>query len=177
MADIEMVPADRASDAQLVATIHDLVNTAYSTTERGLWVRDIPRVTPEDVAEAISNGRTAIALQDGRLAGTVRTRLLDASTGWLGVLAVDLDAAGSGLGRQLVTFAEQRSAALGASTMRLEMLMPALNHPHTGRLADWYGRLGYREVERRSLADFDPGAMSYWVAPCGVAVMHKPLSS
>src|SRR5687768_5428450 len=146
-----MVPADRASDADLVATIHDLVNDAYSTTERGLWVRDIPRVTLDDVAEAISIGRTAIAVHDGRVAGTVRTRMLDASTGWLGVLAVDLHAAGSGLGRQLVTFAEQRSAGLGASTMRLEMLVPDVDHPHTDRLADWYGRLGYREVERRSL--------------------------
>jgi GNAT superfamily N-acetyltransferase len=177
VAEIEMVPADRAADAVLVATIHDLVNAAYSVTERGLWVRDIPRVTPDDVASAISSGRTAIAVDDGRLTGTVRTRMLDAATGWLGVLAVDVDAAGSGLGRQLVAFAEQRSAALGARTMCLEMLVPDNGHPHTDRLAAWYGRLGYREVDRRSLAEFDPDAMSYWVAPCGVAVMHKPLGS
>lgn len=172
-----MVDPARAADPELVGALHDLINDAYSIAERGLWVRDIPRVTPDDVVSNLADGTTAIGRADGQLVGTVRTRMRDPDTGWLGVLAVATGIAGAGLGRELVAFAEQRSASLGASTMRLEMLVPETPHPHTDRLSAWYARLGYVEVERRSLADFDPGAMSYWVAPCGVAVLHKSIGS
>jgi hypothetical protein len=61
--------------------------------------------------------------------------------------------------------------------MQLELLAPASAHPHTDRLAAWYRRLGYEVTERRPLADVDPRAVPYLLAPCDVAVMRKPLAT
>jgi hypothetical protein len=59
--------------------------------------------------------------------------------------------------------------------MQLELVVPAEAHAHTDVLAAWYGRLGYREVGRRDLADIDPAAVPFLAVPLEVAVMQRPL--
>ena len=172
-----MLPVSAAEDAALVAEVTDLVNRAYEAAEEGLWLDDVARTTADETADAVAHGQLAVARDHGLLVGSVRIRQLDGETGWFGALAVDPSHGGRGIGGKLVEYAEGRALLAGARTMQLELLVPEPVHVHTDRLAAWYGRLGYREVERRDLADLGPTVVSHLAVPCEVAVMQKRLTS
>src|SRR5215813_15488505 len=54
---------------------------------------------------------------------------------------------GTGVGRELVRFAERRSREQGLATMQLEVLVPRQwSHPSKEFLKAWYTRIGYRPV-------------------------------
>jgi GNAT superfamily N-acetyltransferase len=174
--EIGMLAEASADDDVLVAELSALVNRAYRTAEQGLWQDGVARVTPEQTAEAAASGEWGVARLQGHLIGCIRIRQLDAGTGWFGELAVDPAHGGRGIGRKLVELAEGRALSAGASTMQLELLVPTEAHPHTDRLAAWYGRLGYREVGRLDLADVEPDAVPFLAEPLKVAVMQKRLA-
>lgn len=177
MIEIEVLPAVAADDIGLVGTICELVNRAYEVAEQGFWRDRYLRTTFAETAEAIAREELAVARLDGRVAGSVCTRRLDSRTGWFGALAVAAACSGRGLGGALVRFVEEHAASAGASTMQLELLVPRPEHPHASLLAAWYVRLGYREVERREIAELFPAALPFLAAECDVAVMRKPLTS
>jgi GNAT superfamily N-acetyltransferase len=173
---IEMLPVDLADDANTVAAITELVNDAYSTAERGLWTMDLPRTNVEEMASVIAADELIVArLDNGTVLGSAFTRMLDADTGWFGALSVDLAQAGKGVGGALVTGIERRARELGAKRVQLELIVPAVPHPHTDRLRTWYESLGYVEVDEIGLADIDASAIPYQTSPITFAVMHKPL--
>jgi ribosomal protein S18 acetylase RimI-like enzyme len=172
---VEILPAELAADEHVVATLVGIVNRAYLVAEEGMWTRALTRTNPGELAEAVAKGEVAAVRVDGELAGSVFTHLLDDRTGWFGALAVDPSFAGRGLGRQLVTFAEEHARRCGADTMQLELLVPDPPHPHTERLAAWYAALNYRDVEDRDLADLDADSVQYAVVPIRVRVMRKSL--
>ena len=174
---IDWVPVSAADDVEIVAALTNLVNEAYEQAERGLWRPGVARTTLEETALAISLGELAVASSDGQLTGTVRTRLLDVETGWFGALAISAAFAGRGLGSQFVSFVESSARYAGARTMQLEVLTPHCAHPHIDWLTRWYQSLGYIDVERRALAEVEPSAVPFLVAPCDVTVMRKPLAS
>jgi GNAT superfamily N-acetyltransferase len=103
-------------------------------------------------------------------------RTTPGETGWFGALAVSGSDGGRGVGSALVALAERRARSGGATTMQMELLGPEATHAHTDRLAAWYRRLGYREIERRDLADVDPAAVPFLAVPLAVAVMEKRLA-
>jgi GNAT superfamily N-acetyltransferase len=172
---VSLLDAGSADDANTVDQLVALVNRAYSEAERGIWTRDLDRTNPAEVATTISRRELAAATLDGRLVGSVFTRLLDDRTGWFGALAVDPGFGGRGVGRRLVEFCEQHALAGGAHAMQLELLVPDRPHAHTDRLAGWYTGLGYRHVEDRDLAELDPDSVAYAVVPIHVSVMRKSL--
>ena len=172
---VAVLGVEAADDPALVGELVELINHAYSTAERGMWTRDLPRTTPDEVAVAITSSELGAVRLDERFVGSVFTRLLDARTGWFGALAVDPAHGGRGLGRQLVDFAEQRTRGTGADAIQLELLVPATSHPHTERLAMWYAGLGYHHIEERDLAEIDPASVVYAVVPIHASVMRKSL--
>jgi GNAT superfamily N-acetyltransferase len=174
---IEMLLPVAADDPALVAEIAALVNRAYDVAEEGLWRGGVARTTITETSDAISAEEVVVARDHGRIVGAIRTRQLDRETGWFGVLAVDQANGGRGIGGKLVAFAESRASSTGASRMQLELLVPVTAHPHTERLAAWYGRLGYHETERRELADVEPSAVPFLALHCHVAVMRKHLAA
>lgn len=177
MVKIEMLRAGAEEDAALVDEVTELVNRAYQVAEQGLWADGVARTTPQETAAAVACGELAVAREQGRVVGSIRTRQMDSETGWFGALAVDPAHGGHGVGGRLVAFAEGRAIAAGARTMQLELLVPLEAHVHTQRLAAWYRRLGYRETERRDLADVEPTAVPFLAVPLEVTVMRKPLTS
>jgi GNAT superfamily N-acetyltransferase len=178
VARIDRLPVSAADDVEIVAALTTLVNEAYEQAERGLWRRPgVGRTTLEETASAISLGELAVVYSDGELAGTVRTRLLDVETGWFGALAISAGFAGRGLGLQFVSFVESSARDAGARVMQLEVLAPHIAHPHIDWLTRWYQSLGYIDVGRRALAEVEPSAVPFLVAPCDVTVMRKPLAS
>jgi GNAT superfamily N-acetyltransferase len=174
----ELLPSTAADDVALVGLVCDLVNRAYEAAEAGLWREGYARTTPAETAAAIASGQVCVARVDGHVEAALQFRALDRETGWFGVLAVDPGSAGRGLASELVRFAEQHAATNGLSTMQLELLVPRPGpHPHTQRLAAWYSRLGYCEVDRRDLADVEPAAVEFLATPCDVVVYRKGLAS
>lgn len=172
-----MLPAAAAEDAAVIAEVTALVNLAYQIAEHGLWTEGVARTTPCETANAVALGELAVAREQGRLVGSIRTRQIDREIGWFGALAVDPAHGGHGIGRKLVGFAEGRAESAGARLMQLELLVPLEAHAHTERLTAWYRRLKYREIERRDLAEVEPTAVPFLVVPLEVAVMRKQLAS
>jgi ribosomal protein S18 acetylase RimI-like enzyme len=75
--------------------------------------------------------------QEGRIAGAVHVRAAGA-VGYFGMLAVDAEARGTGLGRALLEAAEDHCRKAGCSTMTLS------TGEDRKELIPWYERLGYR---------------------------------
>ena len=86
-------------DAALVADLCSRINAAYAEAESALWVPGTERVEQARVAEIVAAGQMAVARAGDRIVGSVRVRMLDADTGFFGLLAVDPTAQGSGSGR------------------------------------------------------------------------------
>jgi hypothetical protein len=82
---------------------------------------------------------------------------------------------GQGVGTALVAFVEAASADAGARSVRIELLVPDPPLAHSLRLAAWYARRGYGEVERIPYADHDPAAAAMLTRPCAVSIRRKPL--
>jgi ribosomal protein S18 acetylase RimI-like enzyme len=75
--------------------------------------------------------------QEGRIAGAVHVRTAGA-VGYFGMLAVDAEAQGRGLGRALLEAAEDHCRKAACSTMTLS------TGEDRKELIPWYERLGYR---------------------------------
>jgi GNAT superfamily N-acetyltransferase len=96
-------------------------------------------ITAEDVAPRIAGGHLFITLLDGRVVGTVEVRPEKQPGLWsLHLLAVAPELAGTGLGKQLIAFAESQAQIEGAERLRLDT---PENHPW---LPAFYEKLGYR---------------------------------
>ena len=153
-----------------------LINRSYAAGEAGLWKDDLGRTDEREIAEAIGADQMLVARVDGRIAGCLRTRALDASTSDLGLVGVDPDAWGGGIGRALIQAAEDLARSRGATTMRLELLVPRTGtHPDKERLRGWYTRRGYAVVRTVPFEEYVPHAAAFLAAPGDILVFTKAL--
>jgi GNAT superfamily N-acetyltransferase len=89
---------------------------------------------------------------------------------------VEPDAWGGGIGRALVEAAENLARSRGATTMRLELLVPRTGtHPDKERLREWYTRRGYTVAHKVPFEDSVPHAAPLLSAPGDILVFTKPL--
>ncbi|SEF15142.1 GNAT family N-acetyltransferase [Jiangella alba] len=173
---VELLGPGAAGDVALVEALAALVNGVYADSETGLWLDGASRTSAAEVAGFIRAGEIAVARDDGRTIGCVHVQRWDDATGEFGLLAADPEHRGSGVGRALVRFAEDRSRDEGRTTMRLELLVPrAWTHPAKAFLAQWYERIGYRVVRRGSIDEDYPHLAPLLATPCDFLVWHKPL--
>ncbi|HEY2204391.1 MAG TPA: GNAT family N-acetyltransferase [Pseudonocardia sp.] len=156
-----------------------LVNEVYRVAEAGLW-HDGPdrpeRTDPAELGRLVAAGEIVVARLVDEVVGCVRVRRVAEDTGELGMLVADPRRRGSGLGGELVRFAERTCATRGLATMELELLVPrAGEHPVKRFLADWYGRLGYRVTRRRPAADAYPALAPALAVPCDFLTFRRTL--
>ena len=176
--EVAILPADLADDVALVDTLCRLVNGAYEFAEAGMWRHVYARTSISEMCAAIRSEQVAAARLGGRLVGSIFIRELDTQTGWFGALAVEPAYGGRGIGRELVAFAERRASAAGLIKMQLEVLTPTeADTTHSQLLAQWYGRLGYQEIARSPMEDFEPEALPFLAVPCQVVVHLKQLGA
>lgn len=130
----------RLSDASALA---NLVNRAYEV--EGFFV-DGARTNADEIARMLDpreRDGEFIVLEDGRgqlvAAVYVEARPGEAG-GYFGMLSVDPDVQGMGLGTRLVRIAEAMCEAAGKTTVRLKIVNLR------EELGRWYRSLGYREV-------------------------------
>src|SRR3954470_23859518 len=121
---MRVLPSAAATDHAVVRRLTALVNEVYAEAEKGLWLDGAARTTPAEGARLVAAGEIAVAERGDRIVGCVRVHLLDGSTGEFGLLAAAPAHRGTGVGRDLVAFAEQRCREAGAAEMGLELLVP-----------------------------------------------------
>ncbi|HEY4201618.1 MAG TPA: GNAT family N-acetyltransferase [Devosiaceae bacterium] len=135
------------SVSELTALLHRAYARLAAMGLRYMATHQGDEVTRQRIAE----GECFIALLEGRICGTIVVKGSDKTKGcpWydrpgvasLGQFAVEPELQSNGLGRRLITMAEQQAAAAGASEIALDTAEPATH------LVGWYTRLGYRFVE------------------------------
>ena len=176
---IEVLPAAAAADLSVVSTVTGLINEVYAVAEHGLWRDGATRTTEEEVARFTRGGEIAVVVAGGpvageRLLGCVRIQRLDADMSEFGMLAVAASHRGTGMGRELVRFAEAAARDAGHATMQLELLVPReWKHPSKEFLAQWYARIGYTVVRAGSTDEFYPQLTPLLATPCDFVVYRK----
>jgi ribosomal protein S18 acetylase RimI-like enzyme len=92
------------------------------------------------------------------------------------MLVADPAHRGTGVGRELVRFAERWSRKQGLSTMQLEVLVPRQwSHPGKESLKAWYTRVGYRQVRTGQIEESYPERAPLLATPCDFVIYHKSL--
>ncbi|MFB9689360.1 GNAT family N-acetyltransferase [Amycolatopsis plumensis] len=165
-----------SADHAVIERVTALVNQVYAESEKGLWLGSTDRTSVAEVAGFVAAGEIAVAFVEGDVAGSVRIQRLDEATGEFGMLAADPARRGTGVGRELVRFAERVSRDAGCREMQLELLVPRdWTHPSKQFLAEWYGRLGYRVTHRADLAEDYPHLAPSLATPCDFLIYRKDL--
>jgi GNAT superfamily N-acetyltransferase len=151
----------RAAGADVPA-ITRLINRAYRVED---FFVDGDRIAEREVAALAA--RDQLVVLDGAGGGLAAAIQVDPSgeRGYFGLLSVDPEYQGLGLGRRMVAVAEALCEAMGCVRMGLRVVNIR------EELAPWYRRLGYRETG--ATAPFtDPRAKR----PCHFVEMEKPLA-
>lgn len=132
------------SDTGLAGEIAALINRVYAAAEEGIWLDGKGRTTEAEVAGLIAAGQIAVARSGERIVGSVRVHQLDDGAGEFGMLVAAPEERGTGIGTDLVAFAEDWGRERGAAEMQLELLVPqGWAHPVKEFLRGWYTRIGW----------------------------------
>jgi predicted N-acetyltransferase YhbS len=118
------------------AAIARIVNEAYEV-ERFFVLGD--RTTPEDVVAHMRRGAFLVAVDDGRLVGSVYVET-NGHRGSFGMLAVDPSRQGTGVGRRLIDAAESHIRQAGGRSVEIQVVNLRTD------LLPRYRRLGFVEV-------------------------------
>jgi ribosomal protein S18 acetylase RimI-like enzyme len=146
------------SDAPALAA---LVNRAYAI--EGFFV-DGERTDADEIARLVHSGGFLVLEHKAGLAAAVYVEPRG-DGGYIGMLSVDPNLQGMGLGTRLVRIAEAMCEAMGATSVRLRIVNLR------EELARWYRSLGYREV---GTAPYTHRPVKQ---PCHFVEMRKPLTS
>jgi GNAT superfamily N-acetyltransferase len=175
---VRLLEAAVSRDARLVDHLTGLINDVYEVAESGLWRDGATRTTASELAELIRAQQIAVATRRDQIAGAVRIHDVGDDASEFGMLVAAADQRGTGVGRALVAFAEQRSRERGLRAIQLELLLPRTwRHPSKEFLKAWYGRIGYRPVRTGSLEAAHPHLAPLLATPCVLAVYEKPLQA
>jgi GNAT superfamily N-acetyltransferase len=155
----------------------DLINEVYDDAEAGLWKQKGTRTNPAEVERLLRAHALILAEIDGVLVGSVNVTLMGDGVGEFGMLVVDLDHRGKGIGSALVDRAERWAREMACHTMRLELLTPR-NGPHPGKefLKMWYSRIGYEPQTTEPFEKLHPGLVHKLATECDFTVWHKSLA-
>jgi len=174
---IAMLSRAAAGDIRLMRAVSRLINEVYAVAEQGLWADGTSRTSVSQVTELTRAGQIATARAGSELAGCVRIQRLDHDTAEFGMLAVATACRGTGVGGELVRFAEQSSWDNGCHIMQLEVLMPRhWSHPSKDFLTGWYTRIGYELARTGSIEESYPDLAPFLATPCDFVIYRKSLA-
>jgi ribosomal protein S18 acetylase RimI-like enzyme len=149
----------RIATADEAPTVAGIVNSAFAV-ERDFRPGD--RISAAEIVKLIDRDLFLVAEQNGRIAAAVHVSVAK-EIGYFGMLAVDRQVQGAGLGRRLLEAAEDHCRKAGCVKMTLS------TGEERTELVAWYERLGYRVT---SAAVSDNPAFN---RPIRVVQMSKPL--
>ncbi|MGH9741293.1 MAG: GNAT family N-acetyltransferase [Candidatus Acidiferrum sp.] len=137
----------RFANAKDVSALTRLINAAF-VVERAFFEGD--RIDEQGACEFLEKGKFLIVEDSSGIAGCVYCEL-QGERGYLGLLAVNPQRQGTGLGRKLVAAAEDYFRGVGCSAVDLRIISPRTPLP------PFYRRLGYVET---GIAPFSPSLQS-----------------
>ncbi|KAI0841412.1 hypothetical protein F5Y06DRAFT_219384 [Hypoxylon sp. FL0890] len=190
---IEIPPPSVADDEAFTAALTDIINAAYSETEGGIFKPGYLRTSIRDVAKFLKAGTLAVAsiptttsdatpkATSGRTPlGCISIKKLSENRAELGLFAVAMSQRGSGIGRDLLAWAErwclENLGGPGVAIVQLDLLVPThFDHPFKKRLDVWYTRLGYKIVGRRDFALDYPDLAPQLAGPTEYRMYEKTL--
>lgn len=152
----------RSATAADIPVIVSIVNAAYAVED---FVEG-ERTDPESIAEMMSQGEFLVAEVGGEMLGSVYVERRGAR-GYFGMLAVDPDRQGSGLGRLLIEAAEQNCRDNGCEWIDIVVLTLRPELPPL------YRKFGYQEIRREPFKLSRPLKPGY---ECQGIMMAKRLS-
>lgn len=171
-----ILPAAAADDVALTAELTDLINGVYAVAEKDLWVDGAFRTTVERVTDLVRTGQFAVARVAGQIVGCVRVQFFGDGVGEFGMLAVVPNRRGTGIGRDLVRFAERAARQEGCHAMQLEVLVPrGWSHPSKEFLTDWYTRSGFKLARIGAIEESYPELASLLATPCDYMIYRRAL--
>jgi N-acetylglutamate synthase-like GNAT family acetyltransferase len=144
-------------------TLMALVNKAFQV-ERFFLLGD--RLDPERARQHFERGSFLVAEEEGVLVGCVYVEL-NGDRGYLGLLSVDPKQQRCGLGRQLVSAAEEFAREIGARHLDLTVVNLRTE------LLPFYEKLGYTVTGNQPAPE---DLASCVKQPCYLVRMSKPLS-
>lgn len=150
--------ADESDTAQLLT----LINQAFSVEA---FFHIGTRLDPDRIRPHLQNGRFLVAESGRTIVGCVYVEL-HGEDGYLGLLSVDPRQQKTGLGRRLVTAAEEFAREMGARHMDLTVVNLRTELP------PYYEKLGYRIVGEEPIPEQMKARVNQ---PCYFLRMSKPL--
>jgi len=130
-----------------IVQAHRILRTAYEVTEEEVWGKNYDRLFIEDFTELIEEGNIYVAYLDDVIVGVIHAYPENETYFKFGLLAVDFNCGGKGVGSALIKMAEEVALKNGAKQMNIEILrVKDIDVPHKARLAAYYERLGYHHT-------------------------------
>ncbi|KAK2612114.1 hypothetical protein QQS21_001844 [Conoideocrella luteorostrata] len=194
--EIRIADISVAENAKTVASLIRIVNSAYEA-EADLFIPGYHRTSEAEIVKLLREGVMAVAYMpvEGGLThqsimsaslsstnkhmkavGCVYVKQISARLGTFGMLALEPEHQGGGLGRAMVHFAEEHCRRKRCTVMQLELLVPiTYEHALKSRLQAWYQRLGYRVVKHGSLDQQYPNLARQLIGTTVCRVFQKDI--
>jgi len=156
MLEIKTFPDTRLTKEDL-ESLHTILESGYRIAESDLWVKPYARIAFGDFLNLVREDRILIAFYNKKIVGCIHYYQKTTKKFGFGLLAVDFDYKGLGIGRGLISQVERLASKKGAEIMELELLRPkGVNVPFKERLREWYERMGYVYTHSQNFAEIKP---------------------
>lgn len=124
--------------------LHQVMVKGYELTEEEIWGKNYVRLFYPEFEKLIDAGTIYVAFLNNQIVGCINVYSKNENTYGFGLLAVDFNYAGKGIGTALINKAEEIAKANGANFMKIEILrVKDREISHKVVLANYYKRLGY----------------------------------
>ncbi|KAI1211116.1 uncharacterized protein F4807DRAFT_421703 [Annulohypoxylon truncatum] len=185
---IEFPQISLAEDEGFTTALADLVNAGYTEAEAGIFKPGYLRTSASEIGSFIKAGVLAVAsvpspetTSHRQPLGCIAIKKLDENRAELGLFAVVIEQRGSGIGRDLMDWAErwclENLGGPGVAIAQLDLLVPThFTHPFKVRLDLWYTKRGYRITGSRDFALDYPSLAPQLVGPTEYRVYEKTLA-
>eukprot|EP00977_Amphora_coffeiformis_P002916 scaffold561_cov162-Amphora_coffeaeformis.AAC.17 len=170
---IEIVTEAPNNLSQLV----QLVNDVYDEAEAGMWQQRGVRTHEEELRGLIEDQRLIVAQRRNCWVGCVKVDTCENKTaGEFGMLVVDPQFRGQGVGGRLISAAETWARQRGYHVMQLELLTPrSWKQPSKEFNQQWYTRLGYVPRKTEPFERDYPHLINLLATECDFTIWTKSL--
>lgn len=163
-----------SNNVELIQQLTNITNRAFRKTESEMWEEGMQRTNIEDVAHYIHEEEMVCVYKKSKPVGCMRLQQITKEIAEIGMLAVEVEEQGAGLGKSLIQFGEEELISQGYNILQIELLKPQLYKDQAREnLQLWYTRLGYNQVSEESLEYVLPELASGLKVPSKFTVLHK----
>ncbi|HIP33045.1 MAG TPA: N-acetyltransferase [Crocinitomicaceae bacterium] len=144
-------------DSEEFNTMYSILINAYAQAELEIWGENYFRISKEEYQILIEKKEVFFAKKDNVIVGCIHFHKIITETYSFGLLAVDFNYKGLGIGRVLINHVENIAKNNGAQYMEL-VILKAKNFDIENKtiLKNWYQRLGYGYKSSHTFLEIEP---------------------